>query len=44
MGHSRSMDTFGTYGHALQGEDQQVTIRVNSLFVELLKKYQADKR
>lgn len=39
VGHSKSMDTFGIYSHAIDGEEQQVAIRVNSLFVELLEKY-----
>lgn len=38
VGHSRNMDTFGTYGHELDGEQNQVAIRVNSLFLELLKR------
>ena len=40
VGHSKSMDTFGVYGHAISGEDKKVSIRVNSLFVDLLKEYQ----
>ena len=42
VGHSKNMDTFGVYGHALEGEDQQVAIRINSLFVDLLKKHHID--
>ena len=39
VGHSRSMDTFGTYGHLLNGDDKQVAVRVNTVFLELLKNF-----
>ena len=42
-GHNGPWITFGTCDYALQSEDQQVAIRVNSLFVELLRTYQTDK-
>ena len=36
MGHSKSMDTFGVYGHALQGEDTVTAEKVNGLFERIL--------
>lgn len=32
VGHSQSMDTFGIYGHTLQGEDAVTAGKINSLF------------
>lgn len=37
VGHSRSMDTFGTYSHTIVGEREQTAAKVNSLFATLLK-------
>lgn len=37
VGHSRSMDTLGTYSHAIEGEREQTAAKVNSLFTALLK-------
>lgn len=36
VGHSKSMDTFGVYGHALQGEDTVTAEKVNGLFERIL--------
>ncbi len=36
VGHSKDMDTFGVYGHAINGEDKVTADRVNSLFMNLL--------
>lgn len=36
VGHSKSMDTFGVYGHALQGEDTLTAEKVNGLFEKIL--------
>lgn len=36
IGHSKDMDTFGTYGHEISGEQQQVAEEINSLFVNLI--------
>ena len=36
VGHSESMDTFGIYGHALQGEDTETAEKINRLFRKLL--------
>ena len=35
VGHSQSMDTFGIYGHALQGEDAATAGKINALFETL---------
>lgn len=35
VGHSQSMDTFGIYGHALQGEDAVTAGKINALFETL---------
>lgn len=35
MGHSQSMDTFGIYGHALQGEDAATAGKLGALFESL---------
>lgn len=32
VGHSQSMDTFGIYGHALQGEDAVTAGKLGALF------------
>lgn len=37
VGHSQSMDTFGVYGHEIEGEAWETARRVNSLFLEILK-------
>ena len=36
VGHSQSMDTFGVYGHEIEGEANSTAQRVNDLFVEIL--------
>lgn len=36
VGHSRSMDTFGVYGHALEGDDDLVASKVAEVFARLL--------
>lgn len=36
VGHSQSMDTFGVYGHPIEGEADETAQRVNALFVEIL--------
>ena len=38
VGHSKSMDTFGVYGHVLDGDHETVASDVNALFDKLLKK------
>ena len=35
VGHSQSMDTFGIYGHALQGEDAVTAGKLGALFESL---------
>ena len=35
VGHSQSMDTFGIYGHALQGEDAATAGKLGVLFESL---------
>ena len=35
VGHSQSMDTFGIYGHALQGEDAATAGKLGALFESL---------
>ena len=35
VGHSQSMDTFGIYGHALQGEDAATSGKLGALFESL---------
>ncbi len=37
VGHSRSMDTFGVYGHELPGESASTAEDVNRIFTDLLK-------
>lgn len=36
VGHSKSMDTFGTYGHAVNGEAQQTASKLDVIFTEIL--------
>lgn len=36
VGHSKSMDTFGIYGHELDGEDIETAEELNSLFTKVL--------
>lgn len=43
VGHSESMDTFGIYGHALQGEDTETAEKINRLFRKLLTDQPKDK-
>lgn len=38
VGHSQSMDTFGVYGHAVEGEAADTAQRVNDLFSDILQK------
>ena len=35
VGHSRNMDTFGTYGHELNGEDTATARKVTEIFDRL---------
>ncbi len=37
VGHSVQMDTFGIYGHALNGDQNEVQVAIDSRFLELLK-------
>lgn len=37
VGHSQNMDTFGTYGHELEGEGESTAQAVNGLFEKLIK-------
>ena len=36
VGHSKSMDTFGIYGHEVQGESEKAAEDVNAIFKDLL--------
>lgn len=36
VGHSRSMDTFGVYGHGVEGERERVAGKLEAIFRELL--------
>lgn len=36
VGHSANMDTFGVYGHELDGEAEEVAANVNALFSQIL--------
>lgn len=36
VGHSQSMDTFGIYSHALQGEDSRTAKKINGLFETII--------
>ncbi|WP_159456288.1 tyrosine-type recombinase/integrase [Intestinibacillus massiliensis] len=36
VGHSQNMDTFGTYGHEVNGELQKTAQQLNALFLEIL--------
>ena len=36
VGHSQDMDTFGVYGHALNGEDENTASEVNGAFLKIL--------
>lgn len=36
VGHSQSMDTFGVYGHVLQGEDTITAQKINGLFERII--------
>lgn len=36
VGHSASMDTLGTYGHAIAGESEKTALAVNDLFAEIV--------
>lgn len=38
VGHSQSMDTFGVYGHMIEGEASSTAQRVNALFVDILER------
>lgn len=37
VGHSKSMDTFGVYGHEIEGEAESTAKMVNGLFLNILK-------
>ena len=37
VGHSKSMDTFGAYGHEIKGEGIATAQNVNEIFTDLLK-------
>lgn len=36
VGHSKSMDTFGVYGHAVSGMDRQITSALDGVFTSIL--------
>lgn len=38
VGHSRNMDTFGVYGHALTGEAEETAREIDGVFAKLLQK------
>ncbi len=35
VGHSKAMDTFGIYGHEVEGENEKIAENVNSVFAEV---------
>ncbi|MEG2660927.1 MAG: site-specific integrase [Oscillospiraceae bacterium] len=37
VGHSKNMDTFGIYGHTVDGEDLQASLQIDAIFKTLLK-------
>ncbi|MFZ2537894.1 MAG: site-specific integrase [Oscillospiraceae bacterium] len=37
IGHSKNMDTFGTYGHEMNGELQKTAVQIDDLFSDILK-------
>ncbi|MEG0339555.1 MAG: tyrosine-type recombinase/integrase [Oscillospiraceae bacterium] len=37
VGHSKNMDTFGIYGHTVDGEDLQTSLQIDAIFKTLLK-------
>jgi len=37
VGHSKNMDTFGTYGHEMNGELKQTASQIDTLFKDILK-------
>ena len=37
VGHSRSMDTFGTYGHTITGQGDMIAAKVQAVFDDILK-------
>lgn len=39
VGHSAQMDTFGVYGHALNGDAREVKVAIDTRFIELLKQH-----
>lgn len=39
IGHSKSMDTFGVYGHAIKGEDVAITAALDDAFHSAIDKY-----
>ncbi len=41
VGHSRSMDTYGIYGHALDDDGKEISENLNHIFEKLLKTQQA---
>lgn len=36
VGHSQDMDTFGVYGHAINGEDKEIAAKMNAIFADLI--------
>lgn len=36
VGHSKNMDTFGTYGHELTGDGDKAARKINEVFIDLL--------
>ena len=36
VGHSRSMDTYGTYSHQMQGDQQETALRLEEIFSNFL--------
>ena len=43
VGHSRSMDTFGVYGHGVEGERERVADKLEAIFQELLAQEESGK-
>lgn len=36
VGHSKNMDTWGVYGHEIDGEQRKTAIKVEAIFNDLL--------
>ncbi len=36
VGHSQSMDTYGVYGHEVQGEGEEISRNLDAIFSKIL--------